>query len=65
MARRSAKRRDPDPPWLQPGERIKGEVTTDGGIHRRVTPRIVVDRRDLPDLLKRCPWLAGAVQEVD
>ena len=35
--RRSAK---PNPPWLMPGERITGEVTTDGGIHRRVTPRL-------------------------
>jgi hypothetical protein len=44
-------------------ERIVGEVTTDGGIHRRVTPRIVVDARDLAALLARCPWLAAGTWE--
>lgn len=28
----------PNPPWRMPGEKIVGQVTLDGGIHRRVTP---------------------------
>jgi hypothetical protein len=32
-----------NPPWRKHGEKVIGEVTTDGGIHRRVTPRIVAD----------------------
>lgn len=31
---------DDNPPWRKPGEKIIGEVTTDCGVHRRVTPRI-------------------------
>ena len=46
--RRSAK---PNPPWLMPGERITGEVTTDSGIHRRVTPRLLLPDGQVPQHL--------------